>query len=139
VNSSLEMQFYLSKMVDEDDLINCLSDILGLKIETLDKPNDQAQAFVMITVYDNGFPMDITVSWKQDVMPQNNYLSIAKKLANYYKILVATDLPESHPDQSDPYYWCVAEPGGNLVEMVEDISKERDGLVLDNNFKKIIE
>jgi hypothetical protein len=136
--SPTEMQFYLNKVIDEYDLIEFLSKTLDLKIESLNYPDSEAQAFVMINDYEIGFPMDITISHTKGVSQRKDYLSLAKLLAMHYQTLVATDLPEGHPDKINPYCWCVAEPKGYLFEMTEDISdvEEREGLLLNNNSKK---
>lgn len=137
---STEMQFYLSAMVERDDLIGVLADLLGMKLETLEQPDPEAGAFVMITTYAGDFPMGINVSWPPDMAPDRDDVAIAKHLAGHYRLFVATDLPENHPAKLDPFYWCVAEPDGAIVEMAEDISgaNERDGLVLDRNSRKLI-
>ncbi|MBV6625825.1 MAG: hypothetical protein KI793_23335 [Rivularia sp. (in: Bacteria)] len=135
---SINMQFYLNKVVDESELIKFLSKTLDLRFETFNYPDSQAEAFVMINNYEIGFPMDITISYAKGVTPKIDYLSLAKLIAMHYKTLVATDLPEEHPDKMNPYCWCVVEPKGDLVEMVEDISdvKEKEGLLLNGNSKK---
>ena len=139
--ASSEMQFYLSAAVDCDDLIKVLSDLLGMKVETLEQPDSEALAFLLVTRYNSNFSMGISLSWREDIIPKHNYLEIAKYLANNYNIQVATDLPEGHPSKLNPYYWCVAEPDGTLLEMVEDTSgsEERDGLILNVTSKKIIQ
>ncbi|NEQ65971.1 MAG: hypothetical protein F6K21_10805 [Symploca sp. SIO2D2] len=135
---STEMQFYLNKVLDEYQLLTFLSKILDLKIERLNYPGIQAEAFIIINEYDIGFPMDITISYTKGVLPGKDHLSLARLLAMHYQTLVATDLPEEHPDKMNPYCWCVAEPKGYLVEMTEDLSdiEDREGLLLNNNSKK---
>ncbi|NEP58098.1 MAG: hypothetical protein F6K31_13910 [Symploca sp. SIO2G7] len=132
------MQFYINKVVDEYELLTFLSKILDLQIESLNYPNIQAEAFVIINEYEIGFPMDITISYTKGVSPVKDHLSLARLLAMHYQTLVATDLPEEHPDKMNPYFWCVAEPKGDLVEMTEDLSdiEDREGLLLNNNSKK---
>ncbi|WP_149030866.1 hypothetical protein [Moorena producens] len=137
---STDMQFYLNKVVDEYELIQFLSQTLDLRCETLNYPDSQAEAFVMINDYDIGFPMDITISYTKGVSLGKDYLWLAKLLARSYQTLVATDLPEGHPDKMNPYCWCVAEANGYLVEMLEDLSdvEDRQGLLLNSDSKKLL-
>lgn len=134
-----ELQFYLGRLVDIEDLRIILSDLLSMKIETVEHPLAEATAFMMTTDYAEGFPLGVNVSWRNAGWHKRDRLEIARQLARYLNTNVATDLPEDHPSFIDPYVWCVAEPDGTLTEVSEEISyQERGGLVLDPQTRKVI-
>lgn len=132
------MQFFLNTKVDVDDLIDTLSHLLNVQVETLEQPHREAKAFLMLIDYQDGFPLGLTISMQPDVVDQHDSLAIAKHLAMHYNTLVATDLPENSPNVHLPYHWCLIQPDGVMFEVAEDTSldlEERDGLVLDHKTK----
>ena len=135
--ASAEMQLYLSTPVDSHDLVEALADLLGMKVESLEWPNDDAEAFLMTRTYVHGFPLGINVSWRPELEPRHDQIAVARGLAQRYGIRVATDLPEQNPRHIDPYRWCVAEPDGSVAEVWEDTTAiPGSGLVLDEATKK---
>lgn len=123
---------YLSKKVSCDDLIEFLNTVLNSKLTTIYDDNNKTDMFFDITEYNVGFPISLNIFTKlnQD-LPYDN-LQISRQLAAHYNITVATDLPSSHIHSQDPFYWCIAEPNGDLFEVAETSSYiNSDGLVLD--------
>jgi hypothetical protein len=135
---STEMQLYLSEPVNTENIREVLSDFLGLMVETIDHPIEEATAFLIITEYKYGFPIGLNVSWRQGLQPKYNHLEIAQRIAAFYNASVATDLPDNNPEFSDPFIWCVVDPDGKFFEMTENISAliQQDGLVLDQSSRK---
>lgn len=140
-SASSAVQLYLERAVEPADLVKVLRSVLGLKIETLEVPDPDAEAFLMLTHYPRGFRTGVTLSWKRDRSPKVLGRELVGRLAAHYHTRVATDLPARHPSASDPYWWSVAEPDGTLVEMAQDTSKpeQEDSLVLDPKSRKVIQ
>lgn len=138
MTSSTEMEFYLSKVIDEKDLINFWNKQLNIRLESLNHPDSKATAFLMMTTYDTGFTVDINVSYQQPTIPKINHLSVAKLLAQHYNMIVVTDLPNDDQDRLDPYYWCLVQPEGLLSKVKQDISasENTESLILDISSKQ---
>jgi len=131
--------FYLGKKVDYDDLIEFLNIVFNSKLTTIYNDNNTTAIFFDITEYNVGFPISLNVFTKlsQD-LPYDN-LSIAQQIAAHYNMTVATDLPSGHIHNQDPFYWCIAEPNGDLFEVAEANNYiNLDGLVLDFATKNLL-
>lgn len=130
------MQFYLLREINEKDLIDELNALLGMRVESIDEPDEQAIAFLMTSKYETGFIMAVNLSWRAELTPKYDELELAKRLALCYHTYVATDLPASDPDASNPFYWSVAKPDGTVEKMVQDTSTMSPdaGLILTSHF-----
>jgi hypothetical protein len=141
MKDSCEMQFYLNKIINPEDLVDFFSTVLAMNVTTLDNFDGNAPAFLQLTEYETGqFPIGINIAWNQFVMPLvGSDIEVAKKLAQSYQVAVVTDLPDGHPLQDDPFCWCIAEPNGAVSEISENVAAEKsqpEGLLLDDNTKK---
>lgn len=65
MTSNNTMQFYIDRLVNASDLIKPLSDAVGITLETLEYPNEQADGFIMLLEYNVGFPLGVNVSWRR--------------------------------------------------------------------------
>jgi len=143
MKDSSEMQFYLDKMIDTKELIDFFSNVLAMKVMTLDNFDDDAPAFMQLTEYVTGnFPLAINIAWNKFIKPLVSYshIEVASQLAQRYQVAVVTDLPEEHSLADDPFCWCLAEPDGSVSEISEDVTAEEpDGLLLDEETKKKLE
>ncbi len=137
MTSNTTMQFYLNKKVDDSSLISEFNTLLGMRVESIEQPDEQASAFLMVTEYETGFATGANISWNPELSPKNDYLEVAKRLAARYQTQVATDLPTSDPSASDPFYWCVASPSGTLAKITQDTNNVNGdtGLIL-NGYRK---
>lgn len=133
MTKSFDIQLYIYQSLDEQDLVNSLSKLLGISVSTLDFPNKYAPAFMMIINYEKGFRMGVNVSWSASIRSQADNVQIAKILSQQFATIVATNLPDEHPLSKNPLQWCVAQPDGSLFRMSEDTSESTsDGLILNN-------
>jgi hypothetical protein len=126
------IQFYINTLVDTSDLIEFLSNALGIALETLDYPDEQAEGFIMVLEYDVGFPLGVNVSWGKDVTVKKNAWEVAQQLAKHFNTLVATDFLEDDRSRSDPFCWWVADPKGTLHKVSEQMEQAEvaQGLVI---------
>jgi hypothetical protein len=142
MKDSSEMQFYLNKVIDTKELIDFFSNVLAMKVMTLDNFDDDAPAFMQITEYETGnFPIGINLAWNKFLKPLIfSHIEVASQLAQRYQVAVVTDLPEEHSLVDDPFCWCLAEPDGSVSEISEDIiAEESEGLLLNEDTKKKLE
>lgn len=135
------MQFYINTLIETSHLIRLLSDALGITLETLEYPDEQADGFIMVLEYNVGFPLGVNVSWRQDVTVKKNAWEVALQLAKYFDTLVATDFFEQEDSQLDPFYWCVAEPSGKLYKISEQMEQAdaAEGLVLNFDTRELLQ
>lgn len=134
--SNYAMQLYLNTKLDQRSLIDQLNTLLGLRVETIEQPDEEATAFMMLTEYETGFPTGINVSWNGHATPKTDYLNVAKQLASRYRTQVATDLPRNDRYADNPFYWYVIEANGTVAKIAQETEDDSDqtGLVLNGYY-----
>ncbi|WP_008312523.1 hypothetical protein [Leptolyngbya sp. PCC 6406] len=134
------IQIYLEKVVPEKEFLDCLSKLLGIAVETINYPNDEANGFAMIMDYDNGLPLGITVNWSDHLKLDVNLLDIAKNIAARYETCVVVEPFEGqdlgHYQDHDPYLWNVIFPSGKLA-LYKQSTVDVYGLVLTDQLEQI--
>lgn len=79
-------QFFMSPAVDEGIALRLLGELMGMPIESIDIPMEQAKAFAQVSSYSEGFEQGFLISWRRDGARQIDQKGAVGQLSSHLKI-----------------------------------------------------
>lgn len=125
---------YFSEMIDGEDLIRTVSRFAELRGLRLELERLTADRHLTERSRRMGFPLGVLMRWEHPYLDNHStHIELAHILARRYRIAVATELPDRHPENWNPYHWCVVKPDGTTTEAEEYLGSEHreDQIVID--------
>lgn len=121
-------------MVDGEDLIRAVSRFAEFRGLQLELERLTADGRLRKGTRRMDFPLGVLVRWAQpDNDGRSTHIELAQLLARRYRIAVATELPDTHPENWNPYQWCIVKPDGAMMQAEEYLGSDhrQDQIVID--------
>ncbi|MCG7872268.1 MAG: hypothetical protein JAZ11_09235 [Candidatus Thiodiazotropha lotti] len=126
---SSSLQFFVEQRLDEDKLINHLNLYLSRGVESIDFPLSDADFFLQVQDYSDGFCMGLNISWRDDQELDIDGFELAKSIAREF---TSNILVENIDEENG--WWLIDSAGNRFVVRVEELE---DGITMDSKFDKV--
>ncbi|MCG8069774.1 MAG: hypothetical protein JAY84_18155 [Candidatus Thiodiazotropha taylori] len=123
------LQFFVEQRLDENKLINYLNLFLPRGVESIDSPLDDADYFLQVQEYSDGFRVGLNISWRDDQELDVDEFELAKSIAKEFTVNI---LLENSDDENN--WWLIDSAGNRFVARVEELE---DGITMDRNFDNV--
>lgn len=123
------LQIFVEQRLDENKLINYLNLFLPRGVESIDSPLDDADYFLQVQEYSDGFSIGLNISWRDDQKLDIDEFELAKSIAKEFTVNV---LLENSDDENN--WWLIDSAGNRFVARVEELE---DGITMDRSFDNV--
>ncbi|MYM31379.1 hypothetical protein GTP58_23865 [Duganella sp. CY15W] len=105
-------QFFTSPAIDEGIALRLLGDLMGMLVESIDKPMEQAKAFAQVSGYSEGFEQGFLISWRRDGSRQIDQKDAVGQLSSRLEISALLE-----PSSESGGWWLYTPNGAQEVNV----------------------
>lgn len=113
------MNFFVERPASGASVMQACTAACGIPLESDDYPVDEADGYVQITQYTDGFAMGLCVIWPLTAPVTRSQEDVARAIAHALRQRVLFDVEDPAEDSGER--WILAAPGGTVstVHVVE--------------------
>ncbi|WP_078310873.1 MULTISPECIES: hypothetical protein [unclassified Mycobacterium] len=113
------MNFFVERAASDAAVVMACTKACGLALESDGHPVDDADGYVQITEYTDGFAMGLCIIWPPTTRMPRSQDAVAQTIAHELRQRVLFDIEDAGADSGER--WILATPGGaaSTVDIVE--------------------
>lgn len=119
----------LEESREEKDILDLLSKLFGFNMSAIDVEDADAQGFLSLLPYDDGFKQSLFITWfSKKASPVNSFVDIAKGVAQGLKVAVLLEEPFTERER-----WILFKPDGSFSDVLIRELEEGVEPIIDSN------
>ncbi|MUM17148.1 MULTISPECIES: hypothetical protein [unclassified Mycobacteroides] len=120
------MNFFVERPASAASVLRACATACGLLLESDDHPVDDADGYLQITQYTDGFEMGLCIIWPPTSPVTRPQEAVAQAIADELRQRVIFDVEDANAESGER--WILATPGGTVAEV--DVVEYDDGVGL---------